>query len=45
MSRENRIFKAFLQIKKSFKSITRDLAKDVVVSLPTHFCTGWVNFE
>ena len=43
--RDNRIFKALLRIKKSFKSIDFDLAKYVLVSPPTHSCTGGVNFD
>ena len=43
--RDNRIFKALLQIKNSFKSTDFDLAKDALVSSPTHPCAGWVNFD
>ena len=34
--RDNRLFKALLRIKKSFKSIDFDLAKHALVSLLTH---------
>ena len=43
--RDNRIFKALLWIKKSFKSIDFDLAKHALVSPPTHLFAGWVNFD
>ena len=43
--RDNRIFKALLWIKNSFKSIEFDLAKHELVSLSTHPCTRWVNFD
>ena len=43
--RDNQIFKALLRIKKLFKSIDFDLAKQALVSPPTHLCTGWVNFD
>ena len=43
--RDNRIFKALLWIKKSFKSIDFDLAKHALVSPPSHPCIGWVNFD
>ena len=39
--RNNRIFKALLRIKKSFKSIDFDLAKHALVL--THPYSGWVN--
>ena len=42
--RDNRIFKALLWIKKSFKSIDFDLAKHALVSPQTDHYTGWVNF-
>ena len=37
---DNRVFKALLWIKKSFKSIDFDLAKHALVSPPTLLCTG-----
>ena len=43
--RDNRMFQAFLWIKKSFKSIDIDLAKHALVSPLTHRCTGYVNFD
>ena len=43
--RDNQIFKALLRIKKSFRSIGFDLAKHLLVSPPSHPCTGWVNFD
>ena len=42
---DNRIFKALLWIKESFKSIDFDLAKHVLVSTSTPFWTWWVNFD
>ena len=41
--RDNRIFKALLRIKKSFKFIDFDLAKHTLVL--THPYSGWVNFD
>ena len=40
--RDNRILKALLWIKKSFKSIDFDLAKHALVSPTTHPCTSWI---
>ena len=37
---DNRVFKALLWIKKSFKSIDFDPAKHTLVSPPTQLCTG-----
>ena len=42
---DNRLFKALLWIKKSFKSIGFDLAKHALVCPPTNPCTGWVDFD
>ena len=42
---DNRIFKALLWIKKSFKSIDFGLAEHALVPPPTHPCTGWVDFD
>ena len=42
---DNWMFKALQRIKKSFNSIEYDLPKPILVSLPTHICTAWVNFD
>ena len=43
--REIQIFKTFLRVTDSFKSINFALAKHILVFRPSHPWTGWVNFD
>ena len=42
--RDNWMFRALLRTMESFKSIDFDLAKQILISPPTHLCTDWVSF-